>query len=300
MTVRSYVFGPLLALGSLLIVSSASAYCRTYTCDSTKTECDRDLDWCIVSGKPLAWPSSCVSYTVQEQGSPRHGISAQELEAIVSTAFDRWLGADCGAGRTPQFSVESIGQVSCSRTEYNQDHGNANIFMFVDEDWPKNQSDHALALTTLWFNPNTGLIYDVDVEINGTAPRITIGDVTDGVDLQSILTHEVGHFLGLSHSRTPDAVMRPYYDPGRDDLRELHADDIAGICAIYTEERTVQSNSCTPRHGFASTCRSEDSGGCSYAVAPRSAARNGALVWFSALALLGVLYGRRRNGSRQP
>lgn len=274
-----------------LATSTASAYCRTYTCDNTKTECERDDESCIVSGKPLFWSSSCVGFTAQAEGSPRHGISGKRFEGLIERAFDRWLAADCGNGITPLVSVQNMGPVRCSRAEYNQDQGNANIFMFRDEEWPENVSSRALALTTLWFNPQSGEIYDADIEINSTAPP---GTVTDGVDLESVLTHEIGHFLGLSHSPKQTAVMRTFYDPGRDDLRVLDTDDIAGICSIFTPDRSVGSTSCEPRHGFSSTCRKKPDG-CSIAGAPGGARELSGWPWLAAL-LLGVgLRARRRS-----
>jgi hypothetical protein len=296
MSVRRRVASSM-ALASLLFAGSASAYCRTYSCDGAA--CERDLDWCIVGGKALSWPSSCITWSVQEGGSELHGISASRFEGVVQAAFDQWLNADCGNGTNPFISIENAGPVECGKTEYNQDHGNANIFLFRDEEWPPNETGHALALTTLWFNPNTGMIYDVDVEINGTAGPVLVSDATAGVDLQSVLTHEVGHFLGLSHSSDRNAVMRTYYDPGADDLRRLHPDDVAGICSIYTATREVQTSSCDPRHGFASSCGSAVEGGCavggarSHGHAPWSIL--GALV---ATAALQARRGRRARSER--
>lgn len=283
----------LIALASSFVPSSAAAYCRTYTCDANKTDCERNDELCIVGGKPLYWPSSCVGFTAQADGSPRHGISAVRLEELTERAFGRWLAADCGSGNTPEIAIENMGQVSCAKAEYNRDYGNANILMFRDTDWPDSASSQALALTTLWFNPQTGEIYDADIEINSTSAP---GMVTDGIDLESILTHEVGHFLGLSHSRKANAVMRTYYDPGRDDLRKLNADDIAGICSIFTPDRPVQTQSCKPRHGFASSCRTEPSG-CAIAALPSRADASKGWSW-TAFLLLGASLTRRARRTR--
>ena len=58
------------------------------------------------------------------------------------------------------------------------------------------------------------------------------GDVTgNGVfDFFSVMLHELGHSLGLGHSDVPGALMQPFYAGGH---RWLHADDIAGIRALY-------------------------------------------------------------------
>jgi hypothetical protein len=51
-------------------------------------------------------------------------------------------------------------------------------------------------------------------------------------DLFPVLSHEVGHYLGLTHSIAPGALMSGTYDEFAMS-RGLTDDDIAGICAIY-------------------------------------------------------------------
>jgi hypothetical protein len=48
--------------------------------------------------------------------------------------------------------------------------------------------------------------------------------------LQSILTHEAGHFMGLAHATDTNSIMYAFYQEG---AIELTPDDQAGICNIY-------------------------------------------------------------------
>jgi hypothetical protein len=55
---------------------------------------------------------------------------------------------------------------------------------------------------------------------------------TGGYDLQHVLTHEIGHCLGLGHSTDPNAIMYATTTPGTA-VRDLAYDDILGLQALY-------------------------------------------------------------------
>lgn len=57
------------------------------------------------------------------------------------------------------------------------------------------------------------------------------GVVSGSFDLETVALHEIGHLLGLQHSSIEGAIMWPQVPEGAS--KGLHADDIAGIKALY-------------------------------------------------------------------
>lgn len=291
---------PFVCLGlGLTWTTPAEAYCRTTTCIPSEN-CEYDpVTGCAVNGTFLEWKRSCVSFSVQQDGSPRRGIDYEEAHSIIAGAFANWLDTSCPGGR-PSLDIADLGAVSCNAPQYNQSGPNANVWMFRDDAWESDRGFAGaaeLAITIVTYHPDTGEIYDADVEINSHQIPITIGDENVQYDLASIVTHEAGHFLGLSHSRVLDSVMRVNYLPGTTSLRQLAEDDREGICAIYPPDREVPNGNCTPRHGFTSACYRPNDGGCS--IASQTVGRAPPLPrWaFAALALLAASTWVRRRGS---
>lgn len=288
-TLKRAAFAAALLLATFGLARSAHAYCYTTTC-SEVYECDGEPapDEC----KVLGWASRCVGYAVQEDR--RDGISADTLEEIVEIAFDTWKNADCGDG-TPGFVVQNLGRVSCDKQQYNLDAGNASIIMMRVDDWP--YGSERLALTTTNFDPETGDLRDADMEINGFDYDFTVSDEEVGYDLLSVVTHEVGHFLGMNHSPVDGATMTPSASFGTTDLVTLEPDDVAGICQLYPPD-DAPKKTCNPlpKHGFSPYCRDDQpEGSCTAARAASEDASTPALL--SLALVLGALSRRRRRRS---
>ncbi len=100
---------------------------------------------------------------------------------------------------------------------------------FIEEVWPFDQV--VIGLTTITWNEDNQLV-DADIALNGVDYVWSLSDSEVQTDVASIVLHEVGHLLGLAHTTAPDAVMRVDYQQG-DKVRELGADDLAGLAFLY-------------------------------------------------------------------
>lgn len=278
-----------IALGSAMTLSAvdADAYCRSTTCT---TNCARDVDGCKTKGHKLYWKSQCISFSVQEDGSEH--IDKQLVRDIITKSFVEWSDRSCEDGSgVATMAFSALDDADCHAAEYNEDGPNANIILFQDTKWQYSSVDNTLAKTTVTYDNDTGEILDADIEINHAYNEYTTDDEVVVYDLQSILTHEIGHFIGLDH--TPDfaATMNAGYQEGTIELRTLESDDIDGLCAAYPPGRDAKCNT-TPKGGFTTECAAvAEEDGCSIVAGEPK----GQWGWFLALGASMVIVRRRRD-----
>lgn len=232
---RSSTFAALCVAATVVTAaSSASAFCRSTTCVG---ECSRDVDNCKTEGLPLSWPEFVVEFRIASRGS--EFISFPVIEDITQRSFVAWSDIPCAAG-TASLAFTRGPDTSCHCAEYVPGGDNENVVLFQDTKWDYSGVDNTLAKTTVSYDAETGLILDADIELNHAFNEFTTDDDRVVYDLQSILTHEVGHFIGLDH--TPDfaATMNAGYQEGTMEQRTLEPDDEAGACAAYPPGRQVE------------------------------------------------------------
>lgn len=201
--------------------------------ESPKNPCKRDQRGCVTEGKPIHWPSPCIDYAVQVDGSPKSGLSADQVAKLVEQAFTLWQSVQCPGGGTPRFQAKLQGYVNCRQHETvcGGVESNVSTFMFHDWGWPSHPL--AMAMTTPTGSIETGSLLDADVEINATYFNFDNASNPNASALFYVLAHEIGHFLGLAHSNVPGSLMSPGYTSLGFSGGLLSLDDIAAICDAY-------------------------------------------------------------------
>lgn len=106
--------------------------------------------------------------------------------------------------------------------------------------WGRSGSN-ALAVTYTWYYPSTGSVVEIDTIMNSKY-KWSWSDYSTGCadsekyDAQNILTHELGHWMGLNDHYSNDyvdATMYGYGSTGEIKKDTLTIGDISGINLIY-------------------------------------------------------------------
>jgi matrixin len=178
------------------------------------------------------WKQSTVDVSV-EDSVDLLGTEGEAFEAVVKAAT-AWQNAP---GILPTLVVERGPE---DPVGYRRNGHNKNTVRFAPDGDPL--ANGALAITVITFDAHAKEILDADVVLNGEHGFAFFDhDARDEgmstYDLQNVLTHELGHLLGLGEDMTDvDATMYAFSQPGETGKRDLEVVDKDSIAALYDEE----------------------------------------------------------------
>ena len=171
-----------------------------------------------------------VPFWINNSGSSQ--IANGSEFAAVQAAFQTWQNVPTAAVSFSYMGATPVGTVG-------QD--GMNVVTFVDSSVPLGSD--AIASTFTFFNfdaTGTLTIQEADIALNTSVAFSTSGEAGK-YDIQSVLTHEAGHFLGLDHAGLLSSVMTAYGTPSQLDQRTLAYDDMAGVTEIYPNPSAIAS-----------------------------------------------------------
>ena len=160
------------------------------------------------NGVPIsvAWPASAfpVPYAVDSR------VAAAIPEAVVDGAFNEWTSIP-----GTRISFRSQG----ARSGLLAGHDGVNSVTMVDALF----AHTGFIASTVWWD-NAGTTTEADIQIDPSK-------ITANTNVQLLVAHEVGHFLGLDHSAVMSSVMYPFVGSGGPS--SLDSDDRISISSIY-------------------------------------------------------------------
>ena len=178
------------------------------------------------------WESWPVPFRVHAAGSD-DVTDGSDLTA-VKASFDAWSHLPCSDFA---FRFDGLTNQTTTGGEAGSDGTNLVVWRENLAEWVADgNSPLYYAVTTLSFDKCSAALVDADIEVNGGNNTWTTGDAAVSVDVQNVLTHEVGHVVGLDHSDQVNAVMYARASAGETNKRHLTADDLAGACYLYPLE----------------------------------------------------------------
>jgi hypothetical protein len=171
------------------------------------------------TGVGAHWASMPIHYFINHQGSSQ--INNESEFHAVHAAFQTWANVPTANVR---FNYLGPAVLTAGAGD------SVNLISFSDTTYPFGSG--TLAVTLNYFSSSSGITSEADILFNPNQAWSTSGE-PGRYDIQSVLTHEIGHFLGLDHSGMVSSTMSPFGALTQVDQRTLQYDDIAGVSEIY-------------------------------------------------------------------
>ncbi len=169
------------------------------------------------------------------------GIPASDFYRAVTRGLQRWQQISFGALRFDYWQGTDAGVF-----EPNSNFNGLSSIYFASNlrGGSSSLSERILGVTQVWYNINTGGIQETDIILNDrnfsftTQEQDTSGygsgripsSVRPRVFIENVITHELGHAFGLSHSGNLQSTMLFMESP---EQAHLGCDETSGVRALY-------------------------------------------------------------------
>jgi len=178
----------------------------------------------------------------------------------VRDAFEAWSGPNCSDMR-----FRFVGADARFVPGFDEESETRNA-VALSEEWAYDPDAIAFTITTF---TSDGILQDADIELNGEAFDFVLAELDCGgeqMDLGNVMTHEIGHLLGLAHPpATPSnqaTTMFASSKPCETTKRSLSEGDVDGLCTIYPVDAGTRICHAADEVGFEVVETDDGLGGC--------------------------------------
>ncbi|MFN0248380.1 MAG: matrixin family metalloprotease [Kofleriaceae bacterium] len=214
---------------------------------------EHDSTVAAFSTNGMIWPASTMPVPYVVHNTSSDDLTLADEIAAIDAAFATWQAVP----------TASLAFANAGMTDLGMAVDGTNVILFIETGWVFGAE--AAAATSLYIIDGQ---QTADIAVNGQTFRWAIGPPNSAassnrLDLQAVLTHEIGHFSGLGHTQSSVDTMYFSWKPWAGQ-RTLSLDDKRGLSSIYP---TVgdECGACLPEE----SCVAEPLGGlCSQPADP--------------------------------
>lgn len=213
----------------LCVFMTLPAMAQDYSRSALPTE--NGFSYVLGSGQER-WQYGRIDWYYNPANQPS-GLSTDDVVALIKTAAAKWAGM-CNLSFNYMGTTAYAPNIDSTWNTIDRVNVIGWGLLFDTPTEKRSQYDGY----TKWWYASGGLMADADIVLNSARSWTQANKQS----LEALITHELGHLLGLNHSNVSESIMfaNPYHSYGYQ--RTLRGDDAQACAALYSASPYAESN----------------------------------------------------------